>query len=245
MGKAQPLTVKTMVLLILCLFCFDPALVMSETYKVGVLDFPPFFIVKNNTDVSGSLTDVIRKTLNKAGIAYEINGYPPKRLFKNLADGTTQIWMGIKGVPDYDGRVLFGSVQTETIEIRLYGLENIPLPKTLDELKGKNIITLRGYGYGGLIGFLDDPQNNIGTDETDGHELAFRKLMKRRCDYLLDYKEPAEILIRKKNYKGIIYSVIDSLKVQFIVSKKTPGAENLLKRIEEAYLALKKDGAIK
>jgi polar amino acid transport system substrate-binding protein len=236
--------IPVIVVLAFCLY-FPASAQAAEPLKVGVLDFPPFYIVKSETDVTGSMTDVIRKTLDKAGIKYVLSGLPPKRLYKNLTDGTTDIWMGIKGVPDYEGHVLYSDIETQEIEIRLYTLKDKPLLKSLDELKGKKVIIQRGYGYGGMIKFLEDPNNNITLDPTDGHDLAFKKLLKGRSDYVLDYKQPAEATIAKEKFTGLAYSSLKSLKIQFIVSKKTPDAANLLKKIDAAYLALKKSGAFK
>jgi polar amino acid transport system substrate-binding protein len=232
------------VVLTFCLY-FPASPQAAEPLKVGVLDFPPFYIVNSETDVAGSMTDVIRKTLDKAGIKYVLNGYPPKRLYKNLTDGTTDLFMGIKGVPDYEGQVLYGDVETQEIEIRLYTLKDKPLLKSIDELKGKKVITQRGYGYGGMIKFLEDPKNSITTDPTDGHDLAFKKLLKGRSDYVLDYNQPAEATIAKEKFSGLAYSSLKTLKIQFIVSKKTPDATNVLQKIEAAYLSLKKSGAFK
>jgi hypothetical protein len=75
-----------------------------------------------------------------------IKGFPAKRLYQSLAEGTTHIWLGIKGVPDYEGRVLYSNIQTGEIEIRLYTTADKPLLKSLTELSGKRVITIRGYG---------------------------------------------------------------------------------------------------
>ncbi len=217
----------------------------TRILKAGVLDFPPYYIVKSENDVTGSLADVIRRVLDRAGFQYVLNGYPPKRLYKNLADGTTQVWLGVSGVPEYEGKVLYSNIKVEEIEVRLYTLEGKPLLKSLENLKGKTVIIQRGYGYGGIITFLEDPRNSITADYTDGHDLAFRKLLKGRADYLLDYRQPAEALIRKERFSGVKSSPIKTIGVYFIVSKKAPDAENLLKKMDAAYLALKKEGAFK
>jgi polar amino acid transport system substrate-binding protein len=90
-----------------------------------------------------------------------------------------------------------------------------------------------------------DPKNRIATDPADGHALAFKKLEKGRSDYLLDYKQPAEEIIKKEKLTGLKFSALKTLKLIFIVSKKAPDAENLLKKIDAAYLALQKEGAFK
>ncbi len=243
--KKKRVSLWTLGLVAVFLFVCIPGDSFSELLKVGVLDFPPYYVVKSESNVTGSLTAVIRKTLERAGIPYELNGFPPKRLYKNLGEGVTHVFLGTRGVPEYDGQVLYSSIKVEEIEVRLYTLRDKPLLKTLQELKGKQVITQRGYGYGGMVTFLDDPANGITVDPTDGHELAFKKLIKGRADYLLDYMQPAEAVIKNGRLTGLKFSRLKSLSVQFIVSKKVPDAENLLKKIDAAYLALKKEGAFK
>ena len=45
-------------------------------------------------------------------------------------------------------------------------------------MRGKRIITIRGYSYGGFINYIQDPANNIVSDMSNTHELAFKKLEK-------------------------------------------------------------------
>ncbi|MBU1171237.1 MAG: transporter substrate-binding domain-containing protein [Proteobacteria bacterium] len=213
----------------------------TQIYQVGVLDFPPFFIVKNDNEVGGTLADLLRRILDKAGLNYEIHGYPPKRSFKNLKDGVTHITIGIKAVPGYEGHVLYGDSVIDQIEICLYCRENYPLLNSQDDMKGKKIITIRGYGYGGMAAFLTDPMNNITLDQTDSHELALKTLLIGRGDYALDYKRPAEETIKTYSMSGLKYSVMKKLKIHLIVSKKTPDAENVLKKLEEAYNTLQNE----
>lgn len=220
------------------------AWVSAETYNVGVLDFPPFYIVKSETEVEGTMADLLRKIMDKAGMKYVMKGYPPKRLYKELAEGSTQIWMGVKGVPEYEGQVIYGDSEINEIEIRLYTLEGKPLLNTLPETKGQKIITIRGYSYGGMINYLTNPENAISLDPSDSHELAFKKLIKGRGDYVLDYKRPAEEAIKANAMTGLAHSVLKNIKIHLVVSKKTPDAENVLKKMEDAFKALKKEGAI-
>ncbi len=245
MKKNEFLFIKLIVVVFMVFCLYFPSSIQAEPLRVGVLDFPPFFVVKNESDVSGILADIIRKTLDKAGVKYVVSGFPPKRLYLNLADGTTQLFMGIRGVPDYEGHVLYSNIKIEEIEVRLYTLKDKPLLSSLNDLKGKKVITQRGYSYGGMLTFLEDPRNNISVDPTDGHDLLFKKLIRGRADYLLDYNQPAESVIKRDKITDLKYSIINKLKVQFIISKKTPDAENLLKKIDAAYLALKKEGAFK
>lgn len=230
-------------MLTLVLLVNTPA--MAETvYQAGVLDFPPFYVVKSENEVEGSMADLLRSIMDKAGITYELKGFPPKRLYKNLAEGTTQIWMGVKGVPEFEGMVLNSDIPITEIEIRVYTREGTPPIAAIPDFNGKKVITIRGFSYGGLISYLDNPDNQVSTDPSDSHELAFRKLVRERGDYVLDYKKPAEEALKAANITGLNHTVLKNIKVHLIISKQAPDAENLLKKLEEAYLALQKEGKV-
>lgn len=234
-------------LFIFPVFCglANPAWVTAEPYQVGLVDFPPFATVEKSGRYGGILVELLEKVLKKAEIPYEVTPYPQKRLFNNLATGDTDIYMGIKGVPYYEGKVLFSDVVVTDIDLRAYCLKGTPPVQTRDQLKGKSIIVIMGYGYGGLIRYLTDPENRISLDPTATHVLAFRKLKAKRAAYVLDYRRPAGIAIEKEGMaEAVDSSSIARLNIHFIVSKKTPGGEQLMKRMEEAYLALKAEGRL-
>ncbi|MBF0231683.1 MAG: transporter substrate-binding domain-containing protein, partial [Desulfamplus sp.] len=130
------------------------------------------------------------------------------------------------------------------IDLKIYTRQETPLLKTKEELKGKKILTIRGYSYGGFIKYLEDPTNNIELDVTDGHELAFKKLQGKRADYLLDYSAPAEKTLKSVTIPGIQNHSISLLDVFLIISKKTPDAGNLSKKLEQAFIDLKKEGQL-
>ncbi|MBF0377895.1 MAG: transporter substrate-binding domain-containing protein [Desulfamplus sp.] len=216
----------------------------AQEVKIGVLHFPPFYVVEEGQEPSGILIDYIKASLDKCSITYSIEGYPAKRVYKNLANGISNIFLGPKGVPEFEGNVIYGNEKVIQIDLRIYTRGDTQLLKTKEELKGRTILIIRGYGYGGLIKYLEDPTNNITLDVTDGHELAFKKLQMKRADYLLDYSAPAETTLKSVIIPGIQNHSISLLDVFFIVSKKTPDAEKLLKQLEQAFVDLKKEGKL-
>ncbi len=234
-----------MVSLLVACVLFKPAGVHAIQYRVGIVDFPPYAIIEKSGKFSGIMVELLEKVMKKAGITYQVTPFPQKRLFKNLATGDTDIYMGIKGVPVYEGKVLFSDLAVSDIDLRVYCMKGTPSVETRDQLKGKNLIVIMGYGYGGLIRYLEDPANQIKLDPTPTHVLAFRKLKAKRADYVLDYRRPASMAIKEEGMEdAVAYHSIAKLNIYFIVSKKTPDAQQLMKRMEEAYLALKAEGAL-
>ncbi len=221
-------------------------IVLAEgVVKIGILDFSPFYVIEEGKEPTGLVLEALKIAMTKAGFAYEIKDYPPKRLYQNLAEGKSELFLGIKGVPELEDRVLYGRSKITTIDMRVYTRAETPTPKTKDELKGKKIIVIRGYSYGGFIKYLQDPANQIEVDESDNHEIAFKKLQAKRADYLLDYRQPADDAIKALTLTGVQNNSLSLLDIVIIVSKQTPNGQELVDKLERAFEELRKEGKLK
>ncbi|MBF0572704.1 MAG: transporter substrate-binding domain-containing protein [Desulfamplus sp.] len=239
---------KILCIIVILLSCSIIALptqkIYAQEFEVGLFNFPPFGVVEEGKEPSGILIDYIKPILKRANVTYSIKGYPPKRLYKYLADGETHIALGVKGVPELEGNVLYSNEKITDIDLRVYSRAETPPIKTKEDMIGKRIITIRGYSYGGFIKYIENPATKIVADMANGHELAFKKLQAQRADYVLDYSLPSEKALKSINIPGIQSYSISLLELFFIVSKKTPDAENLLRKLEQAFIELKKEGNV-
>lgn len=216
----------------------------AQEMRIGVLNFQPFYVVEDGNEPYGLFIDYLKAALIKCNLPYSIKGYPPKRLYKYLTEGEADIFLGVKGVPELEGNVLYSNEKITEIDLRVYSRPGTAPIKSKEELKGKRILTIRGYSYGGFIKYLENPENKITSDMTNGHELAFKKLQAQRADYLLDYSAPAETALKSVIIPGIENHSISLLDIVLIVSKKTPDAQGLLNRLEQAFRELKQDGTL-
>ncbi|MFZ5570827.1 MAG: substrate-binding periplasmic protein [Thermodesulfobacteriota bacterium] len=216
----------------------------AEEIKIGVLNFAPFYLVEEGKEPSGMMLDFLKAAMDKAGLAYSVKGYPPKRLYQNLAEGKSHVFLGIKGVPELEGKVIYSRSKITEIDMRVYTRPDTPVLKTKEEMKGKKIIVIRGYSYGGFIKFLQDPANKIEMDESDDHDTAFKKLMAKRADYVLDYSKPSEKAIASLNLTGIQNHSINLIDIVLIVSNQTPNAQEVADKLEKAFDELKKEGKL-
>lgn len=212
--------------------------------RIGVLNFQPFYVFEKNQEPSGIFIDYLKAALNRCNLSYSIKGYPPKRLYKYLAEGEADIFLGVKGVPELEGNVLYSNDKITQIDLRVYSRQDITPIINKEDFKGKSILTIRGYSYGGFIKYLEDPANKIVTDMTNSHELAFKKLQAKRADYLLDYSAPSNKALKAVGITSIDSHSILLLDIVLIVSKKTPNAQNLLNKMEQAFKDLKEEGKI-
>lgn len=227
-------------LLLICLCSIS--LAIGAEIKTGIINFPPFYVVNENGKHSGLCLDILVATLKKAKLDYNIHSYPPMRLFRNLNTGTTDLFLGIKGSPEYDEQVYYSKTPISHIQLRVYATGNTPLPSVKNDLVGKNVIAIRGYGYGGLINYLVDPKNEINVMYNSQHGAAFLMLKNKRAEYLLDYKHPADRVLQELIISDLKYVNLDEVGLFFIVSKKSPNALQLMEKLETAYNTLREEG---
>ncbi|HLA36533.1 MAG TPA: transporter substrate-binding domain-containing protein [Rhodocyclaceae bacterium] len=215
--------------------------------EVGMLNFPPYYLLENESKpVGGYWFDFLKVLMARAGVDYAFKGYPPKRLYQNVAEGTTSIWMGVKDVPDYAGKVLVSPKQISEINMELYAMgASAAIPKSIDELKGKSLITIRGYSYGGMVTALNDPKNGIKIEVANTHEAAFQMLQAGRGEYLLDYIEPASETLAKLSFPPVSKYSIKVLPIYIMVSKSLPNAQDLMDKLMKAHDEIGKENKLK
>ena len=211
---------------------------------MGTTSFPPFYIVNQDQTASGIYLALMEKTLRHAGLDYRLDIYPTKRLYRNLGNGETDLFLGIKGSPEYDQNVLYSSTAISQIQMRIYAIGDTPLPSIKEDINNHKIITMRGFGYGGLVSYFSDPKNNIEVTSTSKHRSSFLMLKDKRADYVINYKQPSETALENLEIPYLKHINFYDAEVYFIVSKKTPHAEEVLKKLEAAYLDLIKLGEL-
>ena len=66
----------------------------------------------------------------------------------------------------------------------------------------------------------------------------------RRTIYVLDYRRLASVAIKEEGIENLESHSISKVDIYFIVCKQTPGAAELMKRMEKAYQSLRADGTL-
>lgn len=173
----------------------------------------------------------------KAGQPWHGASYPAARMFENLRSGRSDFSMLVSS-PALLEYCLVSRKPVASTELRVYRLANqAPVGKPGD-LAGKSVITVLGYSYGGLLGFLAEPRNAIANHAVSTHEAAFAMLEKGRADYLLDYVGPANEILAAHPIRDIKSELLQRLDVHLVVSKQRPDAEQLMARLEAAAEAV-------
>lgn len=230
--------------LIYCITMLFSSSIRAQEIKAGMLVFPPYFVDNGDQPPSGIYLDIMVRTLQHAGLSYNLEFFPAKRLYLNLGSGETDLYLGIKGPPEYKNKVLYSKTSISKIQMRIYTTGDTPLPVTKEDINGHKISTIRGYSYGGLVNYFSDPKNDIDVALTAEHLASFQMLKKHRIDYVVNYKHPSEAVLENLVIPNLKYTNFYSVDVYFIISKSIPNAHETLQRIEASYLELVKLGEL-
>jgi polar amino acid transport system substrate-binding protein len=174
---------------------------------------------------------VAETLFGKAGIPWHSKSYPAARMFKYLQDGTAQFSMLVKA-PTLGDCCLLSRKPVATVEIRVYRLDSAAPVKTRADLVGKTVITIHGYSYAGLLGFIDDDKNRITNNVAPTHAAAFKMLAHGRADYVIDYTGPAGEVLAANAIPGLHSEVLTRQDVHLVLSRTYPDAAGVMARLE-------------
>ncbi|MCG8685255.1 MAG: hypothetical protein MI892_10295 [Desulfobacterales bacterium] len=230
----------------LLLFIYSSAI--SQTIKIGYVEFPPMTYTGEHGRPAGIIIDITSKSLEKAGFQWTARSLPAKRLAKTLVKGDIHLWIGLTTLPEFKGTTYIGESVVEKLVLRAYTIgERKPILQQQDLFR-RTILILRGYSYGGWIHYIKDPANQVTYLEFDSHENAFKSLSlfakKGKHYYLLDYKHPSEMVLRSHQFEDIQFNDISSFDIHFVVTKNMDGAKAVLEKLEKAFVQLKKEGLL-
>lgn len=189
------------------------------------------------------LLQVAELLFARAGIPWHGKPYPASRLFRYLQNGTAQFSMLVKA-PALQECCLFSRKPIAVAEIRAYRRVSSSPVRNVEGLAGKQVITIRGYSYGGIISFISDPAHRVTNNVTDSHASAFRMLDNGRADYVIDYAGPAAEVLAAERIEGMVYDVLSRQDVHLVLSKSYPDAQEVMQRLEAIAETLDVEGML-
>jgi polar amino acid transport system substrate-binding protein len=176
----------------------------------------------------------------EAGVNWHGRSYPATRLFDYLKAGTAHFSMLVSS-PALKECCLLSKAPVAGTELRVYRTADMPAIRDKADLVGKSVISIRGYSYGGLLGFLNDPANSITNTVVTKHEHAFAMLDRGRGDYVLDYAGPGTEVLNAQPRADVRYDTLSRLDVYLVLVKSYPDAARLMARLEAIAERLDKD----
>jgi polar amino acid transport system substrate-binding protein len=212
--------------------------------KTAYVEFPPFTYTDTDGSPKGNLIDLLAKVSADAGLTYTAESAPARRLFQGVADGSYDLFLGIKTPEVFQGTTVIGQSVIARIDLHAYGIGQVPVIKAREDLSGKKVIVLTGYSYGGWRAYMDDPANKVEVIEARTPEQALQLLTAGRAPVLLQYSLPMAQATDGRTVTDLKSTLISSLDCYFAVSAKRPDAAETVAKLDGSFYKLKAAGAL-
>ena len=125
----------------------------TSTLKVGLLDFPPYYVQSADQPPSGELVELLSDIMSRLDRKWHARFYPTPRLLSHIVEGKLDLTMLIRH-PLLSEKALYGQKPVGRLVLNAYHRASSPAVNDISELKRSRLILIRGYGYGGLIAQL-------------------------------------------------------------------------------------------
>lgn len=194
----------------------------------------PYVANERGEQIDGPLLRLAAAVFGKAGIPWRGEPVPAARLFQNMKSGTSNFTILVHA-PSLDECCIVSKKSVIGADLRSYRINNTPAVKSWEQLRGKTVITVAGYSYGGKINFLKDPANSISIEVAQTHRSGFAMLKAGRGEYFLDYDGASEQALKSEPVPNLANDVIDRINLYFILARAYPDAEKVMERLEAIY----------
>lgn len=174
---------------------------------------------------------VADELFKRANLTWRATAYPAKRLFSNLKSGETNFSILVRASSLLDS-CIFSKKPVYSTNLNIYYIGNKPPITKKEDLNGTRLATIRGYSYGELRKYIDDPQNNVKNEVTNTHSSAFRMLELGRVDYVLDYASAADDIILENGIADVRLNTISKLDIFLVLSKSYTNGDELMNKLE-------------
>ncbi len=213
----------------------------DDAIKLAYIESPPYYFTNKEGKPEGIVIDITDKVMQRAGYKWSASSFSVHRIVNLLSSGQADLWVGLSTLSQFKDITLIGNSEIGKVTLNAYYIGDKPPVTKKEDLCGKSVIIMKEYSYGGWVNFIKDPVNKIRYIELYIRDPAFDILKSRRADYLLDYEIPAKRKLEKINIPNLNHNIISTFALKFVVSKKTPNAQEVLNQLEKAYDDLLKE----
>lgn len=211
-----------------------------RTLTFAVIDFPPYY-VWDGKQATGLLTDKLIKLIEQAGFKAEPRFLPTKRVAQEVASGNIDLWLGSSKTRLFKEGAFIGGSAVLKMKLSTWSLgRNIKI-SSLDDFKKHPVALIGDFSYGNLSEQIKNPENQIKYYEVKDANQAYRLLINGRVDIFLQYDNIMEPWMKANPRKLLRKNMYLEIPWYLTVSKKTPDAAEILKRLEKALKTLDQD----
>ncbi|MBV1878388.1 MAG: transporter substrate-binding domain-containing protein [Pseudomonadales bacterium] len=207
----------------------------AEPITIGVIHYPPFYILKKNVQPTGILANIVTQSFINADVQFRFASFPAKRLLHNLDNGHIQFFAGTVDPKSYGTNVIYSQMIIYSVVVQVYGRAGEALPQNIEQLKQKRLGLLAGTTYGKIRGRLSTPDNKNYLTRINSYRSGALMLKKGHIDLFLAYKNSMDLTLIQNPVEGLHSSILQQMPVYFILNKNMPGAKQLMLRLETGF----------
>lgn len=244
---ANLISLKALFLVLLAALFTSPVLGSEDSrrvLKVGYVEFPPFEYRDENGNPAGEFIELTRKVADEAGYDLRFIYVPISRVYFYLQRGAVDMFPGLTNIHLLQGSIIESSIRPVQVQLSAWSRQSTPAPAQFSDFQNKVLILIAGYSYGGLIDVLrEDP--SIRLTEAPSHGAAINMLRRGRGDYLLDYKQPVEEVLKgDAGDSGLTQTPIRKRYASWLFSLKQPDVHHVKADFDAAYWRLVERGEV-
>jgi polar amino acid transport system substrate-binding protein len=201
----------------------------------GYIDFPPLSYTDASGQAAGKGIELTNHIAREAGFEVTWQEYPLGRIYHSFRHNLIDLWPGSSGVPPIQPYTL-ETPNAPGMQVRLYAyhLDTTPGIETMEQIRNKRLILIRGYTYLNKLDHLRASNKDIVV--APNHRSALRLLSLGRGDYLLDFGRPLEEAAKTVHVEGLQRSLLDEWRLALVVSRSLEDAGKVVKRLDQSFL---------
>lgn len=225
--------------------------VTAEPLTLVGPDFPPFYTGRADGGMGGALPALFRRIAAHAGVSWRPAGVmPTERAIRALAEGGASVSVLVENpILTASANITRSAAPVGELTLNFYGQGAMVWPSSLSrrDFENARIGVRRGYGYGGLRSWLDEPANAVKLKivDTDGELLA--ALIEGKIDGALMYVQNFENAVIEIGEWPSDFTVHEVERVPlfvFINHAVTPGAQAIMDRLDASFASLSRRGEL-
>lgn len=204
--------------------------VSANSLRVAYVDAPPYSYQDAERNAQGMLIDAYREIILAIGKQPEFIYLPHRRQIDFIEKGKVDTWAGQKNSQVNDDLFLVSESPLFLMEMQVYWKEGSQSIDNLIDLKGKSIILISSYSYGGNHETLAKKSKQ--AIYVINHEEGFDKLLSSDDYYLLGYKKISDSVINKFSLENVNRASLATYHLHLKLAKKYPKSVDVMNRID-------------
>lgn len=207
--------------LLIMMFFLSFAADASTEIRLGVHNFPPYFVMKDNDNCGGEAVELTREILQTDGVEVRAICATPARLYKMLSTGEVDLTINIKQTKALPDNISF--VEPPYVTLSLVLLSYIGQTKIPTSTKPTTIAAIRGFDYLGQRQILSDLGYQF-IDMPDSID-AIKMFVRGRTDALLTYEAPFDYYLKQQPSTGMQpyqRKLLESIGTFYVISDQSP-----------------------